>query len=95
MKKLLTFLIAVSMISTLFCAVPAGAATVDEKVVFVRDGGSGDGSSPDAPLSDIHKAYNILGDEGGRIGFATVLWAMPVSPAILRMRVLYRRAGSL
>ena len=33
-------------------------------------------------------------DEGGRIGFATVLWAMPVSLEISQISVPYRRAGS-
>ncbi|MBQ2863635.1 MAG: hypothetical protein IJE84_05605, partial [Clostridia bacterium] len=36
-------------------------------VLFVADGGSGDGSSPDSPLSSLSTAIKILKDKGGRI----------------------------
>ncbi len=49
---------------TVVLAVSASAA---EKVVFVADGGTGDGSSAETPLGNLYSAYTALGDEGGRI----------------------------
>ena len=37
-----------------------------EKVVFVKEGGSGNGSSADSPVGTLDKAYSLLGDAGGR-----------------------------
>ncbi len=48
-------------------AVLAVSASAEEKVVFVSDGGQGDGSSADQPVSSLIAAYTALGDEGGRI----------------------------
>jgi len=45
----------------------ARAETLREKVVFVCDGGTGDGLSPEKPFGTLLKAYNALGDAGGRI----------------------------
>lgn len=36
-------------------------------VVFLRDGGTGDGLSADSPVGSIADAYSLLGDEGGVI----------------------------
>ena len=43
-----------------------GAAAA-EQVVYVSDGGDGDGTSAAAPLGDLAAAYKALGDAGGRI----------------------------
>ncbi len=51
---------------SLFSAVSAYAADT-EAVVFVRDGGTGDGSSAASPLGSLSDAYASLGTEGGRI----------------------------
>lgn len=45
----------------------AVSAFAAERVVFVSDGGTGDGSSADKPLGTLAAAYAALGDEGGRI----------------------------
>ena len=38
-----------------------------EKVVFVRDGGNGDGSTALKPYGKLEDAYSALGDKGGRV----------------------------
>lgn len=60
-----------SVLFLFFCSIPAGAVSAyaadkAEKNVYVRDGGKGDGSSPDSPLGDLGEAFALL-PEGGRI----------------------------
>jgi len=47
--------------------VSAETASVSSAVVYVRDGGTGDGKSAASPLGNLTDAYNKLGDAGGRI----------------------------
>lgn len=62
--KLCFFMLCMLLLMTGAFAVSAFAA---EKVVFVTDGGTGDGSSAEKPLGNLYEAYTALGDEGGRI----------------------------
>ncbi len=48
------------------CACPVFADAA-EKVVYVTDGGTGDGSAPDKAAGTLTDAYAALGDAGGRI----------------------------
>ena len=62
MKKLLLFLLVICMaVLAVPVAIPAQAA---ENVVYVRDGGTGDGSSDESPLGNLTAAYKALGDGG-------------------------------
>lgn len=71
MKKIL------SVILTVLTVLPMsliGAGTVSAEtpkpsstVVYVKDGGNGDGKSAASPLGNLSEAYNALGDAGGRI----------------------------
>ena len=45
----------------------AGEENVPESSVYVKDGGEGDGTSADSPLSDISAAFSALSEHGGRI----------------------------
>ena len=57
MKKLFALLLIALLAMTLAFAVSAeGTATV----VYLKDSGTGDGSSPDAAVSDLFKAYDAL-----------------------------------
>ena len=55
------------LVTLLFCALLLIGAAAAEQVVYVSDGGNGDGTSASAPLGDLAAAYNALGDAGGRI----------------------------
>ena len=44
-------------------------ATTNLDVVFVSETGSGDGRTPDSPMSDIAAAYTMLGEDGGTVVF--------------------------
>ena len=48
------------------CACPV-FADAEEKVVYVTDGGTGDGSTADTAFGSLADAYAALGDAGGRI----------------------------
>lgn len=61
----LMMLLPISLAAMSDMALQTNAAT--EKVVFVRDGGTGDGGSAEKPLGKLEDAYAALGDEGGRI----------------------------
>ncbi|MBQ7661102.1 MAG: hypothetical protein IJS44_03520, partial [Clostridia bacterium] len=63
MKKL-CFLFAVLLLSALLFALPTAAA---DPVVYLANGGDGDGSSAAAPLGSLNDAYAALGDGGGTI----------------------------
>ncbi|MBQ7661204.1 MAG: D-alanyl-D-alanine carboxypeptidase family protein [Clostridia bacterium] len=63
MKKL-CFLFAVLLLSALLFALPTAAA---DPVVYLANGGDGDGSSAAAPLGSLNSAYAALGDGGGTI----------------------------
>ena len=62
-KKLLLFALLVCLGTLTLCF----SASAAEKVVFVTDGGTGDGSSAEKPVNSLIAAYMALGDEGGRI----------------------------
>ncbi len=65
MKKLILVLIAVIMLS--FAIGMAISASAAEPVVYVCEGGKGDGSSESSPLGLLSDAYKKLGDNGGKI----------------------------
>lgn len=56
MKRLIAILVITVLLFSLF--IPVSAA--DEAVVYVRDGGTGDGSSKDSPVGTLEDAYSIL-----------------------------------
>ena len=56
MKRLIAILVIIVLLLSLF--VPVYAA--DEAVVYVRDGGRGDGSSKDSPVGTLEDAYSVL-----------------------------------
>ncbi len=66
MKKVFTILLAALLMMTLvpLAAVPASA---DEVVVYVKDKGTGDGSSPENAVSTMAEAYALIGDNDGTI----------------------------
>ncbi len=69
MKKLIAILLCVLTVLPL-CLVGGGlvySSAAQTKVVYLKDGGAGDGSSPDKAVGKLTDAYNKLGDEGGRI----------------------------
>jgi len=63
MKKLWLF----SLLTFLLCAVCLMAVSAADKVVYLADGGTGDGASATAPVGTLTDAYNALGDGGGTI----------------------------
>lgn len=60
MKKLL-------FVSLLLCVLLCIGTFAAEKVVYVSDGGSGDGTSATAPLGTLDAAYAALGTDGGTV----------------------------
>ena len=66
MKRLFASVLAFLLVLSLapLAALPASAA---EKVVYVKEDATGDGSAPDKALASLEDAYNALGDEGGTI----------------------------
>lgn len=62
MKKL-TF----SLLVLMFAALIAFGAFAADKTVYVKDGGSGNGSSASSPVSTMSAAVNALGGKGGTI----------------------------
>jgi len=66
MKKVLTILLAALVMMTIvpLAAFPAAA---DDVVVYVKDKGTGDGSSPENALSTLGEAYAVIGDNNGTI----------------------------
>ncbi len=66
MKKTLALLLCVILVLALVpvVAIPAAAA---DKVVYVKDGGTGDGSTADNAVGALKDAYTALGAEGGTI----------------------------
>ena len=71
MKKIFSILLLIALIipMALTFELERHEAAAAEAVVYVRDGGTGDGSTPDAPMGNLLSAYNKLGDAGGRIVF--------------------------
>lgn len=63
MKKVFLFSLLTVFLAA-FCLVSAFAA---ENVVFLADGGTGDGSSAATPVGTFANAYAALGDDGGTI----------------------------
>ncbi len=62
MKKILF-----SLFTLLFTAVIALTAFAAEKTVYVKDGGTGDGSSASTPVGSLSAAATALGKKGGTI----------------------------
>lgn len=46
---------------------PYEVPVINYDVVFVADGGNGDGKSADAPVATLAKAYELLGEDGGTV----------------------------
>ena len=63
MKKLLLF----ALLTLLIAAMCLIGATAADNVVYLADGGNGDGSSANAPVATAAAAYAALGDDGGVI----------------------------
>lgn len=63
MRRFQSFTVFFIVLSCLLCLSVFAA----ENVVYLCDGGTGDGSSPDAALGSMEDAYTTLGDAGGEI----------------------------
>ena len=63
MKKLFFSLV----LALAFCVLCLFSASAADNVVYLADGGTGDGSSADAPVATAAAAYAALGDDGGII----------------------------
>ena len=68
----------VVLTSCVLFAVPVSAA---EKVVYVKDGGTGDGSSQAAPLGSLEDAFKALATSGGTIKVVDVITLVPNATA--------------
>ncbi|MBQ7172479.1 MAG: hypothetical protein IJR89_09420 [Clostridia bacterium] len=66
MKKTVSLLISVFLLVT-SCTVFAVPAAADEAVVYVKDGGTGDGSSVSSPLGSFDAALKALASTGGTV----------------------------
>ncbi|MBE6641084.1 MAG: hypothetical protein E7619_05805 [Ruminococcaceae bacterium] len=64
MKKTVIFVL---LIVILGGVCPVFSASATENVVYVCNGGTGDGSSDQSPFGSLAAAYNKLGDQGGTI----------------------------
>ena len=51
----------------LLCAICITAVGAADKVVYLADGGTGDGTSASTPVGTLTDAYNVLGTDGGTI----------------------------
>lgn len=70
MKKfMLALLFAITLVgvTAAACCIAALNASASEKVVYLKRGGEGDGSSPDSPTNTLTDAYSKLGKAGGTI----------------------------
>lgn len=63
MKKLFVMLLCMLVTVSALCL----AASAEPLTVFVKDGGRGNGESPDRALAVLEDAFAILGEEGGTI----------------------------
>ncbi len=63
-KYSLIFLIVLAVTIAVF-AIPTFAATGN--VIYVKDGGTGNGASPDAPMGDLFAAIDALPADGGTV----------------------------
>ena len=63
LASVLAFLLVLSLVPLTFISVSAAG----ENVVFLKGGGTGDGSSPDKPMGSLHSAVKLLVDNGGTI----------------------------
>ena len=61
MKKYFAFFV------LLLCGLFAVGVSAADSVVYVADGGTGDGTSAATPFGSLTDAYNALGSTGGRI----------------------------
>ncbi len=69
MKRLSLIIIMAVMASLMLCTVGffGIGASAEENVVYLKKGGTGDGSSPDSPTNTLTLAYQKLGTAGGTI----------------------------
>ena len=69
MNKIIAYVLVISLLvfALALCAFAA------EKTVYVRDGGTGDGSTAESPLGSLQAAVNALDGAGGRIQIVTTL----------------------
>ena len=63
MRRTSNFLILFVLFVSIFCL----SAFAAERVVYVCDVGTGDGSAPETAIGSLADAYVVLGDEGGTI----------------------------
>ncbi len=69
MKMFLAIILCAVMLLPMLAYIPGLSLETKaaETAVYVRDGGTGDGSSADKPLGSLYDAYTVLGDQGGKI----------------------------
>ena len=66
MKKIIVIALALMSV-VLLCATLSMGAFASENVVYLKDGGTGDGKTAETPFGNIGDAYAALGTEGGTI----------------------------
>ncbi len=67
-RSLLALALSLAMILAVLPVTVAEAASPGSgKVVYVRDGGDGDGSKPETPLGSLPEAFKAIGSDGGTI----------------------------
>lgn len=62
MKKVIFFIFIVCITALL-----ATGASAAQNVVYVQDGGTGNGATAENPIGSLTKAYSALGEEGGTV----------------------------
>ena len=60
MKRLVAFLLCLLMVIPMLPVFSLPTEAAGKRIVFLRTGGNGDGSSPDKPLGNLTDAYNAL-----------------------------------
>ena len=67
-RSLLALALSLVMILAVLPVTAAEAASLgSDNVVYVRDGGDGDGSKPETPLGSLSEAFKAIGSDGGTI----------------------------
>ena len=66
MKRLLSLLICAFVLCS-SCVLFSFTAAADEAVVYVKDGGTGDGSSASSPLGALDDALKAIASTGGTV----------------------------
>ena len=80
MKKTVLFILASIILGLLMCF----ASFAADSVVYVADGGIGDGSSATTPVGTLDAAYAALGDNGGTV---VVVGMLPLANILLSLRM--------